>query len=99
MQHSSAPSSPIALNKSTEAQIYSLFALALALTCSGIILGMQFSAELMSSGVHFFFLIAELGLIFTARLWMDKSPLNYILFGLFPILSGLTITPYILYVV
>ncbi len=98
MQHSSAPSSPIALNKSTEAQIYSLFALALALTCSGIILGMQFSAELMSSGVHFFFLIAELGLIFTARLWMDKSPLNYILFGLFPILSGLTITPYILYV-
>jgi FtsH-binding integral membrane protein len=50
----------------------------------------------MSSGIHFFFLAMELVLIFTARLWMDKTPLNYILFGLFPTLSGFTITPYIL---
>lgn len=96
MQHFSSPSTPISLNKSTEAQIYGLFAMALALTCVGILLGTQFSTVLMNSGLHIFFLIAELGLIFSSRLWMDKTPLNYILFGLFPVLSGLTITPYIL---
>ncbi|MBT4119891.1 MAG: hypothetical protein HOG89_00895 [Candidatus Peribacter sp.] len=96
MQNTTAPSHPITLNKSTEAQIYGLFALALALTCVGILIGLQFSAVLMNTGIHFFFLIAELGLIFSARFWMDKSPLNYVLFGLFPLLSGFTITPYIL---
>ena len=96
MQYSPTSSTPITLQKSTEAKIYGLFAVALALTCLGIILGMTFGAALMNTGLLFFFLIAELGLIFTARLWMDKSPLNYFLFGLFPILSGFTITPYIL---
>lgn len=96
MYNTPAPSTPISLNKSTEAQIYGLFAMALALTCVGILIGLQFSAILLNTGLHFFFLFAELGLIFSARFWMDKSPLNYVLFGLFPILSGFTITPYIL---
>lgn len=78
--------------------MYGLFALAMALTAVGVFVGMQYAPSLLSSGVHFFFLIAELGLIFTARLWMNHTPLNYILFGTFPILSGFTITPYILYV-
>ncbi|MDA0376392.1 MAG: Bax inhibitor-1 family protein [bacterium] len=96
MHNTLSPSTPISLNKSTEAQIYSLFAMSLALTCVGILLGIQFSAILLNTGLHFFFLFAELGLIFSARFWMDKTPLNYILFGLFPVLSGFTITPYIL---
>ena len=96
MQNTTAPSYPITLNKSTEAQIYGLFAIALALTCVGILIGLQFSAVLLNTGIHFFFLMLELVLIFSARFWMDKSPLNYVLFGLFPLLSGFTITPYIL---
>jgi FtsH-binding integral membrane protein len=70
----------------------------MGLTVLGVMIGIQYAPTLLTTGLHFFFLFAELGLIFTAGLWMNKSPLNYLLFGLFPILSGFTITPYILYV-
>lgn len=96
MTYSQVTGRPISLQKSTESQIYGLFAIALALTNVGIYLGLQYSSILASSGLSIFFLIAELGLILTSRLWADKSPLNYLLFGLFPVLSGFTITPYIL---
>jgi len=70
----------------------------MALTVVGVYIGMQYAVAMMSTGIHLFFLLAEIGLIFSARIWIDKTPLNYLLFGLFPILSGITITPYILYV-
>lgn len=96
MQHHTISGSPIALKKSTEATVYSLFALALALTFGGVVLGIQFAPAILSSGVYFVLIIAELALILTSRLWMNKSPLNIILFGAFPLLSGFTITPYLL---
>jgi len=70
---------PLPLSASQESQVYSLFALAMAVTAIGIFVGMQYAVAVLSSGLHFVFLIAELGLIFTARLWMDKYPLNYFL--------------------
>ncbi len=91
-------SKPIPLSSSVESQVYGLFALAMAITAVGVFVGMQYAVVLLSSGIHMVLLIAELALIFTARLWMDKTPLNYILFATFPFLSGFTITPYILYV-
>lgn len=96
MQYSQVTGRPIALQNNTESQIYTLFAVALALTNVGIYIGMQYGAQFLSGGMMIFFLIAELGLILTSRLWADKSPLNYLLFGLFPILSGFTITPYLM---
>lgn len=96
--YSSVQSQPIGISQSTEAQVYGLFAVAMGLTVLGVVIGMQFAVTLMSTGLHFFFLFAQLGLIFTSGMWMNKSPLNYLLFGLFPVLSGFTITPYILYV-
>ena len=59
MQNYSAPSTPISLNKSTEAQIYGLFAMALALTCVGILIGLQFAVVLMNTGIHLFFLDSQ----------------------------------------
>jgi FtsH-binding integral membrane protein len=90
---------PVSLTGSTESTVYGLFAVAMGLTVFGVYIGMQYALPIMSTGVHLFFLFAELGIIFTSGLWMNKSPLNYLLFGLFPILSGLTITPYLLHVV
>ncbi len=89
---------PMSLSQSTESQVYGLFAVAMALTVVGVYIGMQYAVAMLSTGIHLFFLLAEIGLIFSARIWIDKTPLNYLLFGLFPILSGITITPYILYV-
>ncbi len=94
----STHSRPLALEKSTESQVYGLFALAMGLTVVGVYFGLQFSTVLLGAGLHIFFLIAELALILTSRWWMDKSPLNILLFGLFPLLSGFTVTPYILMV-
>jgi len=95
---SSVRSRPIALSASSEAKVYGLFLLALAFTTVGVFTGIVFAPVLIRSGVQIFFVIVELILIFSARAWMDKSPLNIFLFILFPCLSGLTVTPYILYV-
>ena len=96
MEHPSVASRPITLGKSTEAKVYGLFAIALGLTCVGILFGIQFAPALLNTPALFILLIFELILIFTARLWMNSYPLNYFLFALFPLLSGFTITPYIM---
>ena len=90
---SPARSQPIALSKSTEAQVYGLFAFAMGLTVVGTYIGMLFAGTLLGSGVIFALIILELVIIFTARLWQRQVPLNYLLFAAFPICSGITITP------
>lgn len=86
----------MALSASTEAQVYGLFAIAMALTVLGVYIGLWQAAALLTTGTHILFLILELAIIFTSRLWMDKSPLNILLFGAFPVLSGITFTPYLM---
>lgn len=88
-------SHPISLSASTESQVYALFALAMGLTVVGVFIGMQYAITILSGGFHMFFLIAELGIILTARFWMERTPLNYLIFAFFPLLSGITITPFI----
>ena len=95
---SSTRSQPVVLSPSTESTVYALFALAMGLTLVGVFIGTQFFAQLFTSGLHIVFLLVELVLIFTAPLWMQRSPLNLVLFALFPTISGITITPYIIFV-
>ena len=74
------------------------FGLAILLTAAGTYLGMNYFQ-------HYFIeypwliwatFIAEIALVFTAGIWSRKEPINKILFGLFAVLSGLTITPLML---
>lgn len=95
MQNDRATGAPIALSASTQAQTYALFALAMGLTVIGVFLGLSFAPALFRSGVMIVFVLAEFGLIFTAPFWSERPPLNYLLFGAFPLLSGITFTPYI----
>ena len=96
--YASSGSRPLTLSPSTESTVYALLALAMGMTLIGVYIGVQFAVQLFTSGMHMLFLLLEIGLIFSAPWWMTRSPLNVILFALFPVLSGLTITPYILYV-
>ncbi len=96
MQYSLVRSQPLTLSASTESTVYGLFALAMALTLAGVYVGIQFYVQLLTSGMALLLVFVELGIVFTSRWWMEKSPLNILLFGLFPLLSGITITPYIL---
>lgn len=84
----------MALSASTESQVYLLFSVAIALTVVGVIGGLT-ALPMLSPGVLLVCMLAELAIIFTARFWMESSPLNYLLFALFPLLSGFTFTPYI----
>ena len=79
-------------------KVYGLFALAMGLTALGVFAGSLFASLLFTSGIHLVLLIVELGIVLGARLWMEKSPLNIFLFGLFPLLSGITVAPYLWYV-
>jgi len=89
---------PIGLSASTMSQVLGLFALAIGLTLAGIIAGMMFAPVLLNSGVLIILLLGSLAIVFTSRWWMEKSPLNYILFAVFPFVCGLTITPYLMYI-
>ena len=91
-------SQPIVLSSTQESHVYALFAMAMGLSFVGVMVGIAFAESLLTSGMHMLFIIAELAIIFTARWWQAKTPWNYVLFGLFPLLSGITVTPYILYV-
>lgn len=97
MQTTSFVSSrPVAISASTEAQVYSLFALAMGLTLLGIIGGIMFAPILLSTGVFIALTIATLAIVLTSSLWMERYPLNYILFGAFPLISGITLAAILL---
>jgi FtsH-binding integral membrane protein len=68
----------------------------MALTVVGVFLGIAAAPFLLSSGMHILLLFLELGIVATAAIWQRRAPLNMILFALFPLLSGITVTPYIL---
>lgn len=89
---------PVALSPSVEAQVYALFAVAMGLTAAGVFLGAMY-AQVLLGGMLPVLMLLELGLIFTSGWWSRSSPLNVVLFGLFPLLSGITITPYLMMVV
>lgn len=95
MQYSIPNTHPVSLSRSGEMQVYALFALAMGLTALGVFFGTLYAPVLFRGGTHVILLIAELSIIFTAPLWMEKNPLNILLFGAFPLLSGITITPYL----
>lgn len=93
---SASRGAPITLAPSVESQVYGLFALAVGLTAAGVWIGMQYLPQLV--GMQFVLLIASLAIVFTAGWWAEKSPLNYLLFGAFPVISGITMAPFVLYV-
>lgn len=98
MQYAIPHSRPLSLSSTNEAQVYLLLTIAMALTTAGVYVGSLYARTLFTGGMHIVLLIAELAIIFTTRLWMEKRPLNYLLFGAFPLLSGITIAPYLWYV-
>jgi FtsH-binding integral membrane protein len=82
----------------TVASVYALFAAAMGFTVVGVFLGALYAPVILSSGVHFLLLLAELAIIFTSGWWVKRHPWNFVLFGAFPLLSGFTIAPFLLLV-
>lgn len=74
-----------------------LLCLALALTVVGCGIGATFAMPILASGWIMMLFIAELAIIWTAPAWSRSAPLNLVLFAVFPLLSGITLTPVIAY--
>ncbi|MFC1656161.1 Bax inhibitor-1 family protein [Patescibacteria group bacterium] len=74
------------------------FALAILVSTVGVWFGFTYLLEVFIANQSLIWVvfIAELALIFTSRKWSTIRPLNYILFSLFALLTGITITPLLL---
>lgn len=87
------------LTASTESKAYALFAVAIALTVIGAYAAL-FAYQIPAvSSLYLVFLIAEVALLLTSSFWANRYPLNYVLFGLFPLFSGFTLMPYLMLII
>lgn len=85
-----------ALSHTRIAHAYWLLTLAMLLTAFGVLSGAFFALPLLTSGWIFLLFLAEVALVWTAPRWVERSPLNIVLFLAIPYLSGLTLTPMLL---
>lgn len=71
------------------------FALALLVSTLGVWVGFTYLLEVFITNPSLIWVafIAEIVLIFTSRKWSTIKPLNYWLFSLFALLTGITVTP------
>ncbi len=73
------------------------FSLAILTSSAGVFISGHYFMEyfLASPGLMMLAFVAELGLVFSSRMWSARRPLNHFLFLLFAFLSGVTAAPLI----
>lgn len=76
------------------------FGLAILMSMAGVWFSMMYLFEYFIANPSLIWVAfaAELVLIFTSRMWSKKRPLGYVLFGVFALLTGVTITPLLIVV-
>lgn len=78
-------------------KVFSLFGLAILATGVGVYIGFHYLLGVFISNPIIMYALfgIELLLVFSSRAWSRRVPLNYGLFSLFTVLSGITIVPLI----
>lgn len=73
------------------------FTVAIISSIAGIFVAINFLFDyfMAAPAIMFIFFAVELILVFTARMWSTKAPLNRFLFALFTFISGITVAPLI----
>ncbi len=76
-------------------KVLSWFGLSILATGAGVYLGYHYllATFVQNPLLMYGFFFLELGLILTSRMWSKREPLNYLLFSLFTISSGITVVP------
>jgi FtsH-binding integral membrane protein len=79
------------------AKVMTFFALAIFSSAVGTYVTMTYFMQyfIQTPALMYILFAAELGLVFTARFWSTKIPLNRFLFALFAFITGVTIAPLI----
>lgn len=77
------------------AQVFFYFGLAILISAAGAFIGLNYLATFFLTNpiLMYVFFALELILIFTSRMWSAKRPINYIFFGAFAFITGITIVP------
>jgi FtsH-binding integral membrane protein len=80
-------------------KVFFFFGLAVAVSGLGAWLGLNYLTAyfVTSPGLTYGLIIAELALIITSFWWSKARPLNYLLFSLFALVTGLTLVPILAY--
>ncbi len=80
-------------------KVYFFFGLAVAVSTAGAYLGLNYLVKyfVTSPALTYGLIIAELALILTSGWWSRTRPLNYLLFSLFALVTGLTLVPILAY--
>ncbi|MEK7672432.1 MAG: Bax inhibitor-1/YccA family protein [Patescibacteria group bacterium] len=78
-------------------KVMAFFALAIACSCAGVYLASNYFMDnfIAMPSLMWIITIIELALVFTARMWSTKYPINRLLFAAFAFISGVTIAPLI----
>lgn len=76
-------------------KVFFFFGLAILTTAVGSYVGLNYLASyfIANPSIMWGLFILELILIFSAKLWQTRKPLNYLLFLAFAFISGLTLVP------
>jgi FtsH-binding integral membrane protein len=77
------------------AKVMFFFGLAILTSAAGTYVGFNYLIELFiaNNAIMWILLAIELALVFTARLWSTKRPINYVLFAAFAFITGVTLVP------
>jgi hypothetical protein len=80
-------------------KVFFFFGLAVAVSAAGAYVGLNYLTAYFITypGTIYGLIIAELALILTAGWWSKARPLNYFLFCLFALITGLTLVPILAY--
>ncbi|MBD3360862.1 hypothetical protein GF366_03610 [Candidatus Peregrinibacteria bacterium] len=78
-------------------KVMTFFALAILASAAGTFITYNYFIEvfIQNPSLIYLFFIAELAIIFTARKWREKRPLNRIMFAAFAFITGITLAPLI----
>ncbi|MBD3270025.1 hypothetical protein GF376_00700 [Candidatus Peregrinibacteria bacterium] len=80
-------------------KVFTFFGLAILSSAFGAYLGMTYLLQFFTANPATIYLlfIVELAIIFTSKMWSQKQPLNYVLFLIFTLITGITIVPLLAY--
>ncbi len=96
-QNTYAPSNTAGMEPTFFGKVMSFFALAILSSAVGTYVAMAYFMDFFFANpwVTFTLYAVELGIIFTAKYWAQKRPINRVLFAVFTFISGVTIAPLI----
>ncbi len=91
----------VQLSSTFMTKVWTVFGLAVGTSALGAFIGLNFLISYFISipGLMYILIIAEFLLVITSSFWSKKEPINFIIFGAFAFITGLTLVPILAYFV